>query len=448
MTRKKKIVLIVVIVIALAVVGVLVWLLRGQTSAGSGGGVFVQSVNDVNAASTGLANRYSGVVETQKTEKVEFDTSKTLKELLVQEGQQVTKGTPLFTYDTESIDLQIQQAQLEIEKMNTTISNDNAQIAQLQKDMKAAASADKPSYSAQIQDVQAEIAQTEYNIKSKQAEIDKLKASIDSATVTATMDGTVESIADLDLLISGGLTNSDGTPSTTYIEILANGDLRVKGKISEQTIQGIYQDMPVIVRSRVDPSQFWTGAIAAIDTQASNDNNGYYGSSDNMASKYAFYVNLDSIDGLMLGQHVTIEPDFGQATVKDGIWLNSGWVVQEEDGSAYVWAAKEGGAKLEKRSVELGEYDSDLDEYQIKSGLSTSDYLAWPDIDCVAGAATTTEYVFDESEMDGMGDMGDMGDSSGMMDDGAGMDEGFGVDSDMAAGVDEGMVEGADSAVG
>ena len=60
------------------------------------------------------------MVETQKTEKVAFDTSKTLKELLVQEGQQVTKGTPLFTYDTQSIDLQIQQAELEIEKMNTT----------------------------------------------------------------------------------------------------------------------------------------------------------------------------------------------------------------------------------------------------------------------------------------------------------------------------------------
>ncbi len=35
--------------------------------------------------------------------------------------------------------------------------------------MKAASSADKPSYSAQIQDLQAEIAQTEYNVKSKQA---------------------------------------------------------------------------------------------------------------------------------------------------------------------------------------------------------------------------------------------------------------------------------------
>ena len=439
MTRKKKIVLVVVIVIALAVAGLLVWLFHGRSS-GTTGGVFVQSVNDVNAASTGLANRYSGVVETQKTEKVEFDTSKTLKELLVQEGQQVTKGTPLFTYDTQSIDLQIQQAELEIEKMNTTISNDQSQIAQLEKDMKAASSADKPSYSAQIQDLQAEIAQTEYNVKSKQAEIDKLKASIDSATVP------VESIADLDLLLSGGLTNSDGSQSTTYIEILANGDLRVKGKISEQTIQGIYQDMPVIVRSRVDPTQYWNGTISTIDTQASTDSNVYYDSSDNRASKYAFYVNLESIDGLMLGQHVTIEPDYGQATVKDGIWLNSGWIVQEDDGSAYVWAAKEGGAKLEKRSVELGEYDSDLDEYQIVSGLANSDYLAWPDTDCVVGAATTTEYVFDDSEMGGM-------DDGTEFDGGADMDESFGMDGetgmdDGAGSADAAPIGGEDTAVG
>ena len=445
MTRKKKIVLVVVIVIALAVAGLLVWLFHGRSS-GTTGGVFVQSVNDVNAASTGLANRYSGVVETQKTEKVAFDTSKTLKELLVQEGQQVTKGTPLFTYDTQSIDLQIQQAELEIEKMNTTISNDQSQITQLEKDMKAASSADKPSYSAQIQDLQAEIAQTEYNVKSKQAEIDKLKASIDSATVTAGMDGTVESIADLDLLLSGGLTNSDGSQSNTYIEILASGDLRVKGKISEQTIQGIYQDMPVIVRSRVDPTQYWNGTISTIDTQASADSNVYYDSSDNRASKYAFYVNLESIDGLMLGQHVTIEPDHGQATVKDGIWLNSGWIVQEDDGSAYVWAAKEGRAKLEKRSVELGEYDSDLDEYQIVSGLANSDYLAWPDTDCVVGAATTTEYVFDDSEMGGMDDGMGIGDGTDMDED-FGMDGETGMD-DGAGSADAAPIGGEDTAVG
>lgn len=397
MTRKKKTILAIVIVLVLAAIAALIWFLRGSGSSSSNS-VYIQSVNDVNAAGISSVNRYSGVIETQKTDKVEFDTSKTFKEIYVNEGDRVAKGDALFSYDTESIELQIQQAQLSIEKLNTTVANDNDQITQLQKDMASASSADKPSYSAQIQELQAEIAQTQYDIKTKQAEIDKLNNSISSATVTAKMDGTVESIADLDALIAGNSTDTSGNQSNVYITILADGDLRVKGKASEQNVQSLYQDMIVIVRSRVDQSITWTGTISSIDTQSSSDdNNNYYSTSGERASNYAFYVNLDNIDGLMLGQHVTIEPDYGQTTVKDGIWLSSGWITQNDDGTAYVWAAKSEGAKLEKRTVELGEYDSNLDEYQITSGLETSDYLAWPDVDCVAGAATTTEYVIDES---------------------------------------------------
>ena len=397
MTRKKKTILAIVIVLVLAAIAALIWFLRGSGSSSSNS-VYIQSVNDVNAAGISSVNRYSGVIETQKTDKVEFDTSKTFKEIYVNEGDRVAKGDALFSYDTESIELQIQQAQLSIEKLNTTVANDNDQITQLQKDMASASSADKPSYSAQIQELQAEIAQTQYDIKTKQAEIDKLNNSISSATVTAKMDGTVESIADLDALIAGNSTDTSGNQSNVYITILADGDLRVKGKASEQNVQSLYQDMTVIVRSRVDQSITWTGTISSIDTQSSSDdNNNYYSTSGERASNYAFYVNLDNIDGLMLGQHVTIEPDYGQTTVKDGIWLSSGWITQNDDGTAYVWAAKSEGAKLEKRTVELGEYDSNLDEYQITSGLETSDYLAWPDVDCVAGAATTTEYVIDES---------------------------------------------------
>lgn len=414
MTGKKKIILAVAIVVVLAAAGLLIWKLQGSPS--KEGGVYVQPVTDVNAATTATANRYSGVIETQKTEDVTFDTSKKLSELLVAEGDRVTKGAPLFTYDTQETQLQVEQAQLEIERMNTTISNNNTQIAQLEKDMKAAASADKPGFSAQILQLQADIAQNEYNIKTKQAEIDKLNAAIQNATVCANMDGTVESIADLDTLLAGGLTNPDGSTSNTYISILADGDFRVKGTVTEQNIYELSQGMAVIVRSRVDENQTWKGTISSIDTQAeSNNNNMMMSSSGESASKYAFYVNLDSIDGLMLGQHVTIEMDYGQGTAKEGIWLSSGWITQEEDGTAYVWAAKSGGAKLEKRTVELGEYDSNMDEYQIVSGLTTTDYLAWPDVDCVPGANTTTEFVIDDSQSEGEGAM-DEGMTDGMTD--------------------------------
>ena len=86
------------------------------------------------------------------------------------------------------------------------------------------------------------------------------------------------------------------------------------------------------------------------------------------ASKYPFYVDLDSVDGLILGQHVYIELDQGQEEVKEGLWLYGSYIVQDED-TPYVWAANEKD-RLEKRYIELGEYDADMDEYEIVSGLA------------------------------------------------------------------------------
>ena len=88
----------------------------------------------------------------------------------------------------------------------------------------------------------------------------------------------------------------------------------------------------------------------------------------------------------MLGQHVYLELE-NAGEVFDGVTLSSAFLCYEEDGSTYVWADKRG--KLEKRPVTLGEYDMMTDSYQILSGLSEDDYIAFPDPElCVPGAAT------------------------------------------------------------
>lgn len=52
--------------------------------------------------------------------------------------------------------------------------------------------------------------------------------------------------------------------------------------------------------------------------------------------------------------------------------------------------------RLEKRYVELGEYDEDLAEYEILSGLSLDDYITWPMEGLYEGVTTVT----DVSEVD------------------------------------------------
>ncbi len=402
MKHKKTILILVLILLLLAAGGGAYWYFTQRAAASSEDAVFVQNVGDLTGTGTIPVNRYSGIIETQKTEKVTFDSNKQLDELFVAEDDHVKEGDPLFSYDTAAIELDIQSAELEIERQNQTIANDNEQIAQLEKDMNKAKDSDKPGFSAQIKELQAEVAQAEYTIKTKERDIEGLRASAENSTVFSPIEGTITSVGDpLNPTV-------DPNGESAFIVILADGDLRVKGTISEQNIMNIAVGLPVIIHSRIDDTVTWSGVISAIDTQAeNNENNMYYDGGGEHASKYPFYIDLEDPEGLMLGQHVTIEMDYGQQEAREGLYLSSGWLLQEESGT-FIWACKEG-KRLEKRKLELGEYDADLDEWQILSGLSADDYIAWPDESCREGAATTTEYVFDEDEMTDFTDPENMG---------------------------------------
>ena len=133
-----------------------------------------------------------------------------------------------------------------------------------------------------------------------------------------------------------------------------------------------------------------------------------------MSSKYPFYVALESTDGLLLGQHVYIEPDYGQDAVEDADTIHlPSWYLCDIEGNPYVWA-QSGSGKLEKRNVTLGSYDDMMDTYVIESGLTPDDYIAFPDETLSAGMTCVTydESNFASDDMSGMvtNDMGGMAD--------------------------------------
>jgi len=202
--------------------------------------------------------------------------------------------------------------------------------------------------------------------------LQNINMKIDNAVVVSTTAGTIKAI------------NKTGTDSSgsvlPYIQITQSGDYRVKGTLDESTISSIVVNQNVIIRSRVDENQIWNGTVTSIETKPEtststnvvvNDSS----SSGEKTSKYPFYVSLKSTEGLMLGQHIYIEPDNGQSSVKDGIWLDASYIVQDGD-TAYVWGAVNG--KLKKITVELGQQDKDTNAYEIKSGLKMEDEIAWP----------------------------------------------------------------------
>ena len=344
----------------------------------------VSSMNDVSGT-----QRLAGVVESQKTLEIQKDSEREIKEVLVKAGDDVEVGTPLFTYDTASLEMDIQQAQLDLERAAGEMTNLQAQIQQLEKEKKDAPEEEQFSYTTQIQSAQMDLKKSEYDRKAKEVEINRIQSQIDNSTVTSEMKGVVKSVQNQDQEGS----NMYGDPSSqAFITILATGEYRVKGRVNEQNIGEIMEGEAALIRSRVDEDQVWTGTFTAVDTKnpESNSNMSYYVSSDDSSqttsTSYPFYVDLNSSQGLLLGQHVYIEHDTGLSQREPGIWLSEAFIA-DLDKKPYVWAEKDG--VLEKRNVILGTYDAEMMQYKIEDGLDNKDYVAYPQDFLKEGMKTT-----------------------------------------------------------
>ncbi len=431
--KKKKILIIIIVLIAAAAVISLIVFKNTSSKNDSSSKIFVQSVSDV-CENQGSTNRYNGIVEEQEKSKIEFDTSRTLKSINVKEGDHVNEGDVLFVYDTDSIELEIEQLNLEVDKLNTELTNNNSQLSQLNKDMANASETDKLEYTSRIAQTQSDIAQGEYDIKTKQAEIKKKQSSITASSITTPISGTISSIADIKSITNGTNVDSSGSNSNVYITVVKDGNLRVKGTISENNITEIKTDEKVTLVSRIDSTKTWSGVISSINTSstASTDNSYYY-SSGETASKYNFYVELDSADDLIIGQHLLIY-SAETAQLKDGLWLNGGWICTDDDGTYYVWTAAKGNSSLSKTEITLGTYLEDLGVYEILSGITEDTYIAWPDSDCVIGAKTTTEAITEAT---------DSSVSSGS--ESTDTDENFDISEDQGIGTDDYNIQGEDT---
>lgn len=408
---KKPLIIALVCIAAAAAIAAGSWffVLRDYFSAANASPVYVNTISSIVGLDTGKNPRYSGIVEPQQTYKVEKDSSRTVAEIYVNEGDAVSVGDALFSYDTQELEWSLQQANIDLERIASSITTLKSQLATLNADKKKADKDEQAAFTLQIQAKELEIKTEEYNSTQKKSEIEKLNEQISNCAVFSDYEGTVKEVNSKEQSDSSG-------KQKAFISILSNGEYRVKGTVSELNFGSISVGQAVIVHSRLDSTQTWNGTIESIDSESSDDsnnNNNYYYSYDSgeKSSKYNFYVVLEAPEGLILGQHVYIEPDLGENAKKEGIWLPAMYIAHDDDGS-FVWAENEKG-KLEKRDILLGEYDKDNDSYEIKGGLAKTDSIAYPNDSLKAGMPTTTDAAYQDS-----------------FDDDGSFDESFDIDGD------------------
>lgn len=342
--------------------------------------VSVQSVAMLTGAgNVGLYDRYAGVVEAGETFSVEKDPDMEVKERLVSAGDEVKEGDVLFTYDTDAVSLELEKKQLELEQLKASITTKTAQKEQLEKERDRASASAQLDYTLQIQELEVDLAEANLNVTAKEKEIERYQLLQENAEVLSPTDGRVQTVNE-----NGG-TDDYGNPQP-YMTIAQAGAYRVKGSINEQSVGSLIEGTRIVIRSRTDETVTWSGCVERIDWENPiRDNNMYFemgGDEFTGSSKYPFYVTLDSDDGLMLGQHVYIEPDVGEQ--QEGLYLPA-YFISDANSSPWVWAANSRD-KLEKRSITLGEYDEMTDSWLVLDGLTADDYIAFPDETCVQGA--------------------------------------------------------------
>ena len=359
----------------------------------------VQSVSMIcGLGSMGLADRFAGIVSPLGETKIKKNDSMAVSDIRVKVGDTVKEGDVLFTYDLSEARSNLEMAQLELEQLNATLEDQKAEVDRIQKLMdETYDDATKRQYSLDLRTAKVNVLTTQGNIATKKKDIEKLKTSTKNAAVTSPVNGEVQSIN------ADGGTDNNGN-ALPFMTVVETGGFRVKGYVNENNASVLTQGTAVVIRSRVS-DQTWKGSIDSIDWNNAQQTRSDYGDSDTaMSSKYPFYVTLEGDgEGLLMGQHVYIEPDYGQEDTQDESLINlPSYFINDAEGKPWVWAQNSKG-KLEKRSITLGEYNTETDTYPVTDGLTAEDYIAYPDDSLKAGMTCITydDATFDPSASGG-----------------------------------------------
>ncbi len=388
MSVRKKVVIAVVaaVVLGAAVFGIVKLIQMGSKEKSNDQAIYVQAVSEISGKGLwGQINRYAGTVESPESWSYTLREGGKVKDVYVRVGDVVQRGQKLFSYDTTEEQSAVEEAKIELERMEAELEKSRKNIETLEKAIARASASDKPPLQIELENEKLEIKKAEMQITSKRKEIENLETYTGSPEVSSKLDGVVTSInnGNTDYVV-------DAKASDTFITVVKVGDFRIKAEVNELNINDVMENAPVIVTSRVD-GMTWHGSIELIDRERPDMND--VGSMTGSTS-YPFYVTLEDSDGLMLGQHVYVEVDRGQndPVERDGIWISNSYIVDIDTDTPYVFADN-GSGVLVKKALTIGERDDTLMQCQVTSGLTLTDRIALPVGNVKEGLPTTNDIT-------------------------------------------------------
>ena len=373
MSKKNKVVVTVVLIaVIMLIVGGSIFFLTKKTNQ-SKDKVYVEKASAIVQSGMEQRNLFTGIVETQDSVNIQMDTSKKLNEIYVKEGQSIVAGTKLFSYDTKELRTQIEQGKLELEGIQNEITGFQSQIVSLTAEKANAPKESQFEYTTQIQSIQNSIKQSEYNLQNKKLELGRIEKEMKSGVITSKIDGVIKSINEK------GVDNQG--QEVPFMTIVASGNYRIKGTVSELHVSEFQPEQKVTIYSRVDEKAQWVGSIIKVDLETKDNQNGENNQEEGnaeQASRYPFFVSLEDATGLILGQHVYISLEDPQTVKVDhkGI-LVYGSYLQKEGEKLFAWVEDSNG-EIQKKVVKANLLSDVEDLYDMVEGIEEEDYVACP----------------------------------------------------------------------
>ena len=240
-----------------------------------------------------------------------------------------------------------------------------------------------------IVDKAQEVKEKEVNLRLAKLSLDKKTKELGDGNVYAEFDGTVKAVRNADEAYNN---------SEAVIELSGGGGYYVTGTLSEMELGSVK------VGDTVSISSWMTGAacegtIVSIDDYPTTSGNSW-GDGNSNVSYYPFKVFVEEDAGLQANDYVDIQyQKAGTQEQGSSLYLQS-WFIRTDNGKSYVMARGEDG-RLEQRWVQTGR-DLWGSYTQIRGGLTTDDYLAFPYGRDVVEGARTVEATADELYNDGL----------------------------------------------
>ncbi|MGG0203450.1 efflux RND transporter periplasmic adaptor subunit [Bacillus mycoides] len=356
--KKKKWIIIGVIALIVIVAAVNIFVMQGKKKGTANtDAVSFEKVTERKLNNTKLI---SGQVKPGNIESFYADPTKgKVKDIAVKEGQEVEKGTKLFSYDNEEINLQMKQAELDQKMADMRYDQGKKKIDSLKKEIKKVkdSGAGKEVTDPMEEQVsELEMAQKTTDLEKEKGKLQKeeLSKKQKELTIYSNFTGVVQK---LDKDAAQSSSQALGGQGKAFLQVASKDPFQVQGTLTELQKSQIQKDQTFTVTAKANNKKKWTGKITEVsEFPTSAEMAQAAGEGTQNMSQYTYKASLDSQDGLSPGYHVSLQVNLENKTM---IAVPSKSIVEKGE-DAFVYIEEKG--KLRKQNVKKGSTDGDWTE--------------------------------------------------------------------------------------